>query len=68
MNNDHLTYRIRIIQSLDQIFSVSEVSMVRCPVWGAKPDKIEMVRDIKYIKIYSSDVRYDTRDSSLYKV
>ena len=33
MNNDHLTYRRRIIQSWDQIFSVSEVSMVRCPVY-----------------------------------
>ena len=27
MNNDHLTYRRRIIQSWDQIFYVSEVSM-----------------------------------------
>jgi hypothetical protein len=36
MNNDHLTYRRRIIQSWDQIFSVSEVSMVRCPVYFIK--------------------------------
>ena len=38
MNNDHLTYRRRIIQSWDQIFSVSEVSITiaRCPVYFIK--------------------------------